>query len=186
MAIHPRPVNWLSIVIIGVIGFLTWRAYRNGFIRELVTLAAVILAIPMAGIFYDNMYPKVEPIVDNRVLASLIAFMSIFAGVLIGGQVVAHLLKQGVNLLNFGAADQLAGAAFGFLKGVLICQAILIALVVFPDPDVRDDIDASPVARTLLDGSPFVRNILPAAFSRGLDRFLDDVAVPSGSPSRAP
>jgi membrane protein required for colicin V production len=166
-------LNWVSIIVVLVLAVTTFRAYRNGFVRELVSLCAVILAIPMAGIFYDDMYPKVLPIVDNEALAYLIAFMAILVGVLILGQVASHLLKQGVNLLNFGAADQLAGGAFGLLKGILICQAVLIALVLFPRPDVRDDIDASPVATTLLDGAPFVLTILPGQFSDGLDLFLE-------------
>ena len=166
-------MNWVSIVVALVLGVTTFRAYRNGFVRELVSLCAVILAIPMAGIFYDDMYPKVLPIVDNEALAYLIAFLAILIGVLILGQVAAHLLKRGVNLLNFGAADQLAGGAFGLLKGILICQAVLIALVLFPRPDVRADIDASPVAKALLDGAPFVLNILPGQFSDGVGQFLD-------------
>lgn len=125
-------MNWVSIVVVLVLALTTFRAYRNGFVRELVSLCATILAIPMAGIFYDDMYPKVLPIVDNEALAYLVAFLAILIGVLILGQVAAHLLKQGVNLLNFGAADQLAGGAFGLITGILICQAVLIALVLFP------------------------------------------------------
>lgn len=165
-------MNWVSIVVVAVVVFTTWRAYRNGFVRELVSLCAIILAIPMAGAFYDDMYPKLLPIVDNEALAYLLAFLSILIGVLILGQVAAHLLKRGVSLLNFGAADQLAGAAFGLLKGILICQAVLIALVLFPRPDLRDDIDASPVATALLDGTPFVLAILPGTFDDGVKLFL--------------
>ncbi len=165
-------MNWVSIVVVAVVVVTTWRAYRNGFVRELVSLCAIILAIPMAGIFYDDMYPKILPIVDNEALAYLLSFLAILIGVIILGQVAAHLLKQGVNLLNFGAADQLAGAAFGLLKGVLICQAVLIALVLFPRPNVRDDIDASPVARAMLDGAPFVLTILPGHFDDGVRLFL--------------
>lgn len=47
-------MNWLDLLLPGVIGFVTWRAYANGFIRELVGLSASLLAIPIAGIFYDE------------------------------------------------------------------------------------------------------------------------------------
>lgn len=176
-------MNWVSVIVLLVLAVTTFRAYRNGFVRELVSLCAAILAIPMAGIFYDDMFPKVLPIVDNEPLAYLIAFVAILVGVLILGQVASHLLKQGVNLLNFGAADQFAGAAFGLLKGILICQAVLIALVLFPRPDVRDEIEASPVAQTLLDGTPFVLSILPGQFSDGLDLFLQTFGKLQGEES---
>ncbi len=168
-------MNWISIVIVAVLALLTWRSYRAGFIRELVSLAAVILAIPVAGVLYDDMYPKVHPIVDNVAMANLISFVSIFAGVIIAGQVASALLKQVAEALNLGGVDHMAGAAFGFLKGVLVCQALLIALVAFPSPDFREEIDASPVAKRLLDGTPFVLAILPDSFKDEVDAFFDSL-----------
>lgn len=168
-------MNWVSILILALLGLLTWRAYRNGFVRELVSLAAVVLAVPVAGLLYDDMVPKVDPIVDNLLLSSLVSFLAIFGGIIIAGQVAAHLLRRSVEVLNLGAADQLAGGAFGLLKGIILCQVLLIALVMFPDPDLRDDIDDSRIARTMLDGTPFVLSILPQRFNEGIDAFLEGV-----------
>lgn len=169
-------MNWIDVVLVAAIGFATWSGLRNGFIRELVSIAAVILAVPIAGLFYDDMFPKVEPIVDNRVLAALISFIAILAGVIIGGQVVAHLLKRTAEILNLGVLDRLAGAGFGFLKAVVIAQVVLIALVTFPRPDFRDDIDGSPVADRLLATAPTVLAFLPDAFDEALDVFNASVS----------
>jgi membrane protein required for colicin V production len=168
-------MNWLTLLLVAFVGFATYRAWRNGFIRELVSLSAVILAIPIAGLFYDDLFPKVQPIIDNEQLARLVSFMAILAGVIVAGQVAAHLLKQGVAMLNLGAADQLAGAAFGFLKAAIICQVILIALIRFPNPDLRETIDASPVARRMVDTAPLVLSILPKGFNEATSVFLDRV-----------
>jgi membrane protein required for colicin V production len=165
-------MDWLSIVLIVAIGLLTWQAYRNGFVREIVSLSSVILAIPLAGIFYDDLYPKVHPLVDNEALANLVSFLAIFLAVVVGGLLAGYLLKGTVNALNLGSADRVAGAAFGFAKGVLLAQVLLIALVAFPRPDIRDEIDDSPVAETLLDAAPAVLAILPGAFDRAIDTFL--------------
>ncbi len=167
-------MNWLSILIIAVIALLTWRSYSAGFIRELVSLAAVILAVPVAGVLYDDLYPKVHPIVDSVALANLVSFLALFTGVIIAGQVLSHLLRQTAEALNLGSVDKLAGGAFGFIKGVLVCQVILVALVAFPTPDFRDEIDASPVATQLVAGTPFVLAILPDNFNDEIDGFLDD------------
>lgn len=179
-------MNWVTIVLVAFIGLLAWRAYRNGFIRELVSLCAIILALPVAGVLYSRMYPKVEPIVDNPDLARLISFLSIFFGVVIGGQVLAYLLRSTVELLNLGALDRVAGAVFGALKAVLIVQAVLIALVLFPKPDVRDDIDRSPVARGLLRSAFFALTLLPSRFEDGVDRFFEAAADVTGRDPRAP
>lgn len=166
------PMDWLSIFLVVAIGLLTWRAYANGFVKEIVSLSAVILAIPIAGIFYDDLYPKVYPIVDNVTAASLISFLAIFLGVVVAGQVTSYLLRGVVNALNLGPADRVAGAGFGFMKGVIVAQVVLLAFVAFPSPDLHDEIDDSRVAEALLDSTPGVLAILPARFNAALDAFF--------------
>ena len=102
-------MDWVSVVLLVGIGLLTWRAYVHGFVRESVSLAAVVLAIPIAGIFYDDLYPKIHPIVDSEPLARLISFLAIFAGVVIAGQVGSHLMKGVARALNLGSVDRAAG-----------------------------------------------------------------------------
>ena len=180
-------MNWVTIALLAAIAFVTWRAYANGFIRELVSLCVVILAIPLAGIFHDDMIPKVEPIVDNANLAALVSFLAILIGVIIAGQVIGHLLKATVAMLNLGVLDKIAGGAFGFLKAVIVAQVLLIVLVRYPNPNLKDDIDASPLATALLDAAPIVLAFLPGTFENALDLFLEgagrvDDALPSPTP----
>lgn len=183
-------MNWLSIALLVVIGLSTWRAFVNGFIRELVSLCVAILAIPIAGVFYDDLYRKLSPIISNETLAKLVAFLAILAGVIIAGQVVAHLLKRTVAMLNLGAADRLAGAAFGFLKAVIICQVVLIALVTFPEPDLQSTIDDSPLATALIDSAPMILAFLPKTFDAQIDLFkagLDAAqSLAGGTPTATP
>lgn len=164
-------MNWLDVVLVAFIAFITWSAWKTGFIRELVSFAATILAIPIAGVFYKQMTPKVNPIVDNQALASMISFAAILIGVIIAGQVAGHLLKRTASMLNLGAVDRLAGAGFGFLKAVVICQVALIALVVFQKPDLSSSINGSPVAGKLLDTTPAVLAVLPSVFDNGVKAF---------------
>lgn len=170
-------MNWLTIVLVAIIGLSTWRAYQNGFLRELVSLCVAILAIPIAGIFYDDLFRKLNPIVTNREAAYLVSFLAILGGVIILGQVAAHLLKQAVALLNLGVADRLAGGAFGFLKAALICQVVLIALVAFPNPNLKSTIDESPVAKGLIDAAPVVLAFLPRTFENAIDLFMNGIQV---------
>lgn len=170
-------VDWLSLLLVAILGLLAWRGYANGFIRELVSLSAVILAIPVAGLLYDDLAAKLDPIVDNPTLSALLGFVGILAGVIIAGQVGAFFLKRTVEILNLGWVDSWAGGAFGFLKAFLVCQVMLIALVAFPRPDLRDEIDGSPVAGWLLDTAPAVMALLPGAFERGLDAFNQGIDI---------
>ncbi len=166
-------MDWLSLVILAGIGLVTWRAYRNGFIRELVSLCAIILAVPLAGVFYDDLAVKLDPIIGSRRMARLAAFLATFGGVVLAGQVGAYLLKRTVAMLNLGGADHLAGGAFGLLKSILVSQALLIALVLFPKPDLRPQIEDSAVARALLDGAPPVLALLPGQFEDTIKPFAE-------------
>lgn len=166
-------MDWLTIALLAAIGILTWRAYNNGFIREIVSLSVAVLAIPIAGVFYSDLTPKVEPIIADPTAARLVAFLAILFGVIVAGQVVAHLLKKTVAMLNLGALDHLAGGAFGFLKAAIIAQVLLIALVTFPSPDLQESIDGSPAARGLLDAAPAVLAFLPGTFDHAINGFMD-------------
>lgn len=125
-------VNWLTVVLVVLIAWGTYTAYRTGFVRSLVTFCALVLSIPIAGLLYDHLYNKLHPIITNSDLAYLVSFLAIIAGVLIGGFVLAHVIRQGVAMLNLGFADSIAGGAFGFLRTAILCQVVLVALVAFP------------------------------------------------------
>ena len=179
-------MDWVSLALLVFIGFLTWRAWRSGVIRELVSLASVILAIPIAGVMYPRMYPKVHRIVTDGDLAALVAFLAILIGVVVGGQVLAHALRRTATLLNLGIADHFAGAAFGFFKGVILSQVLLIALVAFPSPDLGDQINGSPVAKGLLDTAPIALAFLPDHFDNQLHLFMNSVRTITSSTNPTP
>ncbi len=170
-------MNWVSLVIVVIVVLLTWRAFHRGFLRELVGLTALILAVPIAGVFHDDLIPKVEPLVENSLASALISFLAILIGVILAGQLISFLLRRSVDVLNLGAADRIAGAAFGFLQGVLLCQVLLIALVNFPKPDVLTHIDDSPIATRLIEGSDFVLPILPNEFDEAVELFMEGIVL---------
>jgi membrane protein required for colicin V production len=173
-------VNWLTVVLVLVIAWGTFTAWRTGFVRSLVTFCALILAIPIAELFYDDLYRKLHPIISNSDLAYLVSFLAIVTGVVIAGWVVAHVIRQGVAMLNLGLADSIAGGAFGFLRTALLCQVVLVALVAFPSPDLQGSIHDSAVARALLDAAPAVLAFLPGQFDHAIHVFLDGVQAAGG------
>ena len=80
-----------------------------------------------------------------------------------------------MDALNLGGADRLAGAAFGLLQGLLLCQVLLIALVIFPSPDLRTAIEDSALAGRMLEVAPLALVILPDGFRETVDQFLRGV-----------
>ncbi|HXG36923.1 MAG TPA: CvpA family protein [Dehalococcoidia bacterium] len=165
-------MSWLDIVIVLAIGWFTFSAYNAGFIREIVILVATILAVVIAGLYYDNLAKDVLVFIENETSARVISFLVLLASVFLMGQLAATLLKKTAALLMLGWADHLAGAVFGFLKGMIIVEVLLILFVTYPELGLEDAIADSALAQVFLDSLPVLLAILPDEFERAVEDFV--------------
>ena len=92
------------------------------------------------------------------------SFLVIFGAVAVAGQVAAMLLKETASLLMLGTFDHLAGAAFGFAKGVVIIQVLLILFATYPSLGLGDAIGQSSLSPIFTEDAPFLLKVLPAEF----------------------
>lgn len=163
-------MHWLDLIIVGVIAWMTFTAFSRGLIREVVTLFALILGAVIAGAFYDELSANLEFMVDDETTRNLISFGALLAGILILGQLVAGVLRKTARLFMLGPFDQLGGAAFGFVKGIIIVEVALIAISVFPaSVTVANAVDDSTLATAFLDRAPVAELALPPEFDNALD-----------------
>ncbi len=171
-------MNWLDGAILALIIWLTYAAFRAGFIRETVTVVATILAIIVAGLFYQNLAEDVLVFIDNETFARILGFAIIFGAIVMAGQMVAMILKPTINLMQLGIFDQLAGAAFGFVKAIVFIQIFLILFITYPkwglDETINDSVFGSQTVR-LVDRLPLIVKMLPAEFEGEVDRFVDQL-----------
>ena len=63
--VRGRMLHWLDLAIIAIVGWLTWRAFTVGLIREVVTLAAVLAGVLLAGRFYGELAADIEFLIDD-------------------------------------------------------------------------------------------------------------------------
>ncbi len=171
-------MNWLDGAIIALIIWLTYSAFQAGFIRETVTIVAAILGIILAGLFYQDLADDVFVWIDSETLASIVSFVVIFGAMVLAGQIVALILKPTVNLLQLGIFDQLAGAAFGFVKAIVFIQIFLILFITYPKWGLDETIDESVFGRVavrFVDRAPVIVEILPEEFGDQFDTFVDNL-----------
>ena len=157
-------MNWLDGAIIALIIWLTYSAFQAGFIRETVTIVAAILGIILAGLFYQDLAEDVFVWIDSETLASIVGLVFIFGALVLAGQIVALILKPTVNLLQLGIFDQLAGAAFGFVKAIVFIQIFLILFITYPKWGLDETIDESVFGRVairIVDRAPVIVEMLP-------------------------
>ncbi len=124
-------MNLLDIVIIAVIGFLVVRGIFRGFIREIGSLAGVILGLWLGSVFQPDVRVYLEPYFPDGKYLALISFAIIFFVVLIGCNLLGWGLKKLVKLLFLGWVDTALGVALAVLKGVILSYAGIVLLTFF-------------------------------------------------------
>jgi uncharacterized membrane protein required for colicin V production len=167
-------MNWLDFVIIFVIVFFVLGAYSAGLIREVVTLFAVFLGIVIAGALYNSLAKDVLVFIDNEDAARAISFLILFGAVYLIGQISAYVLKTGASLLMLGwVVDHAGGAVFGFLKGIIVAQVLLIVFAAYPSLDMDSAVNDSTLGPFFVDDVSFVKYVMPGDFSDRIDHFIE-------------
>ncbi len=162
-------MNWLDVIVVLIVAWFTFSAFWAGLIREVVTIVGVALGIVLAGFFYEDLADDVKLVVDRENASRIIAFLLIFGACALAGQLAAMVLKQTASLLMLGTFDHLLGAVFGFVKGIVIVEILMILFVTFPALGLKDTIDESMFGPMFLDGIPFLLKILPSEFDSAVE-----------------
>jgi len=165
-------MNWLDFAIIFVIIGFVVGAYAAGLIREAVTLVAAILGIVVAGLLYDDLAADILVFMNDEDAAQAISFLILVGAVYLFGQIVALMLSRTASLLMLGWADHAGGAVFGFLKGLIVVQALLIVLAAYPSLGMKDAVAGSQLAPYFVDDVDILLWVLPDNFDSRIERFL--------------
>ena len=87
-------MNWLDLLIVGILAWFTFRAFTNGLIREVVSLLGLIAGVVLAGTFYDDLSANLEFVIEDATTRRLIAYGAIFIGTTVAGMVIAAVLHE--------------------------------------------------------------------------------------------
>jgi membrane protein required for colicin V production len=174
----------LDLVIVAVVAWFTFSAFSRGLIREVVTAIAIFGGAIIAGQLYEELSSNLAFLTDDETLRNFGSFIAIFVGIIVLGQVAAMALRRFAALLLLGPFDHLGGALFGFLKGVLIVEVVLILVTAFPvAASLQQAINDSVLAPVFLDGLPVMLELLPGEFSEAVDALSEVARTAVGSSS---
>ncbi len=123
--------NWLdwtlAVVVVASIG----AAIHKGFIRELISLASVVVGLTVAAIAYQRTAVWFEDLTRSREVALGAGFLLVFLGTLVLGALVSALAKKLIKTAGVQWFDRFLGGIFGLVRGVLIDCVLLMILVAF-------------------------------------------------------
>ena len=158
-------MNWVDLLIVAIIAWTTFHAFSTGLVREVVTLLGLVAGVLLAGAFYDDLATNLAFLIDDATTRRLVAFSAIFAGTAVAGQVLGAILRQAAALLLLGPLDHIGGAVFGFAKGLLFAEVLLIAISVFPaQATAARGVGDSTLAPLFLERVPVAQLGLPGEF----------------------
>jgi membrane protein required for colicin V production len=153
-------------VLVVLLASVLWGIWR-GFMREVISVAAWVLAFLGANLFagpLGELLPSALPTPEIRVL---VAFIAVFIAILAICALLARLLSKLVKVVGLGELDRTLGGVFGLTRALLILLAfaLLAGLTALPrQPLWRNSVSGAPMAQAALALKPW----LPGTFASRL------------------
>jgi membrane protein required for colicin V production len=158
-------MNWLDYVFLAILLFSSVMSARKGFSREIIGLTAALFALMLGMWFYGLAGSFLLPYVSSARVANLAGFLLVVFAVLLLGWMLGWIVNRFLRTIGLSFFDRLLGAAFGFVRGLLVAIALLTAYMAFgPQVDsktVSTSVLNSRIAPYVLDASHLFVAIAP-------------------------
>ena len=130
-------MTWPEYVILGVLGASLLVGLLRGFVQEFFALAVWAAALLIAYNYATPLAGQLEDSISIPSVATGLAFMGLFIGVLLVGGLLTWLVGRLVKTTGLSGTDRLLGAVFGGVRGVVLVVLLLLSAGLTPLP--RDD-----------------------------------------------
>lgn len=114
----------IALILLILIGAVS--GYREGFLMELFSFAAIVLGI-LGGfkLMGEAMVLLSSEFEINENALPYVAFAVVFLAILIGVRLLGKLIKVSIDKTFLGQVDQAAGACLGLLKAAFLLSVCL-------------------------------------------------------------
>lgn len=121
-------VGYLDLIILAIILFGAWSGFRSGAIRQVIGVAAGILAIVLGVSFSDPVGHVVISFVGlDAEFAPLAGFVAICILAFALSGIAGIILRTVLRALKLGFIDKLGGVLLGSLKTILMMSVFFVA-----------------------------------------------------------
>jgi membrane protein required for colicin V production len=143
-------VNVLDLIFIIVVILFAVRCYFRGFVKEFLSMAALILGVFLAIVLYRPAGEFLSKNLGVKSFSEILGFIAVFLIVFILIKILQGVLSSVIDNVNLENVDRSLGFILGAAEGLLLVSVVLILLKVQPAFDVSKLLAGSAVARTLL------------------------------------
>jgi membrane protein required for colicin V production len=113
-------------VVIVIVGFSVLLSVLRGLVREVLALAAWIVAAVTAWLFGGRAAVWMPDEIPGEELRAMAAAVLVFVAVLLAMSLVAVALSQLVKSSGLSTEDRLLGALFGLLRGMAVVALLAV------------------------------------------------------------
>jgi len=169
-------MNWIDIAIIAIIIISMVMGFINGFVKEVASLAALILGIWGAIRFSSFTAGKLYDYFDmTGQYVGIISFLITFGIIVIIIHFIGMVVDKLMEAVALGFINKLLGIAFGLFKSILIMSVIFVVMNAI---DARrpflpkEKIEQSMLFNPISDIAPAIFPIIgEGGFYQSFDRF---------------
>ncbi len=165
-------MNILDIIIIAAVIFFLIRGIFRGIVREIGSLAGVVLGIWSATAYHPQLTGLLKGFIPWGNYLPLIAFALIFLVVLVLCNVLGWLFKKFFQKIFLGWIDRILGACLALLKGIVLSY-LLIVLVTFLAPQGSPLVTQSRLAPVIIESYQTMIGLIPPGFHEKLKKSFD-------------
>ncbi len=158
-------MTWFDHAVLLIVGVSALIAVIRGFVREVLALAAWLVAFLVASAFAAQLAPLLPEAIPSEELRMLAAFVLVFGTTLLVMSLLTLVLVELIRIVGLGFLDRFFGLLFGLVRGVaIVLTAVLLGgLTALPaHPAWRDAMLSSPLEALALTVKP----LLPAELGR--------------------
>lgn len=112
------------LVLVGSVGL----AMFKGLFKELVSIAALVVGVIVAGQLYRQGARLLSPWMGDSELRSVLGFLVVFFGILLAAGLIMFIVDRILKFTHLKWIDRLLGGLFGLLRGWLVCAVIVLAM----------------------------------------------------------
>lgn len=179
------PADWVICLIV-LLNVVT--AAMQGFFREALTMAGLIVGYIVAAWKYRSLAEWMESFLKNDWLAEILGFLIIFFAILLVFGIAARISRWVMKEAGLSGFDRFLGGLLGLLKGALMVAVILMGMTAFaPASSFLEGSQLAPyflvVGRAAILLAP---SELRARFSQGLDLLHHAPQKLPGAPAAPP
>lgn len=121
-------MNWADITILAIIAVSAVLSVFRGFLREVLSLLAWLLAFWAAFSFTPVMAPVLESYVEVPSIRFILMFAALFVVTLIVMSLLGHVVVRLIGRTGLTGTDRMLGLLFGIARGgVVVVLLVLLA-----------------------------------------------------------